>query len=185
MGVHVALLPDGKVLAYDSIGDNATETYPVHDRTRATVWDPATGPHAGDVDTGFNVFCSGLHLHDGRLFLAGGNKDAQLNGIVQTHIFDPAGYSWSLGPNMASGRWYPSVTPLPNGEMLITSGRVNTPRVRTLVGSLRALSTARSACRCIRGLTSPRTAGRSTRSRPDAARARHQRHRHLADAGPA
>ena len=40
------------------------------------------------------------------------------------------------------GRWYPSVTPLNNGEMLITSGRVNTPEVRTLAGGLRALSTA-------------------------------------------
>src|SRR4051812_36995614 len=28
VGVHVALLPNGKVLAYDSVGDNATETYP-------------------------------------------------------------------------------------------------------------------------------------------------------------
>ena len=144
VGVHVALLSDGKVLAYDSIGDNATETYPVHDHTRATVWDPATGIQTPvNVDTGFNVFCSGLaHLLDGRVFLAGGNKDAQLNGIVQTHIFDPAGYTWSLGPNMAAGRWYPTVTPLHNGEMLITSGRVNTPEVRTLAGGLRALSTA-------------------------------------------
>ncbi len=144
VGVHVALLPDGKVLAYDSIGDNATETYPVHDHTRATVWDPQTGIETPvNVDTGFNVFCSGLaHLLDGRVFLAGGNKDAQLNGIVQTHIFDPAGYAWSLGPNMAAGRWYPSVTPLHNGEMLITSGRVDTPEVRTLAGGLRALSTA-------------------------------------------
>ena len=40
VGVHVALLENGKVLAYDSVGDNATETYPVHDHTRATVWDP-------------------------------------------------------------------------------------------------------------------------------------------------
>ena len=144
VGVHVALLSDGKVLAYDSIGDNATETYPVHDHTRATVWDPQTGIQTPvNVDTGFNVFCSGLaHLLDGRVFLAGGNKDAQLNGIVQTHIFDPAGYTWSLGPNMAAGRWYPTVTPLHNGEMLITSGRVNTPEVRTLAGGLRALTTA-------------------------------------------
>src|SRR4051794_36041883 len=43
IGVHVALLPNGKVLAYDSIGDNATESYAVQDHTRATVWDPATG----------------------------------------------------------------------------------------------------------------------------------------------
>ncbi len=144
VGVHVALLPNGKVLAYDSIGDNATETYPVQDHTRATVWDPATGTQTPvTVDTGFNIFCSGLaHLVDGRMFIAGGNKDQQLNGIVQTHLFDPATNLWSLGPNMAAGRWYPSVTPLNNGEMLITSGRVNTPEVRTLAGGLRSLGTA-------------------------------------------
>ena len=144
IGVHVALLPNGKVLAYDSIGDNATETYPVQDHTRATVWDPATGTQTPvTVDTGFNIFCSGLaHLVDGRMFIAGGNKDQQLNGIVQTHLFDPATNLWSLGPNMAAGRWYPSVTPLSNGEMLITSGRVNTPEVRTLAGGLRSLGTA-------------------------------------------
>src|SRR6478735_7447268 len=144
IGVHVALLPNGKVLAYDSVGDNATESYPVQDHTRATVWDPATGSQTPvNVDTGFNVFCSGLaHLVDGRLFLAGGNKDQALNGIVQTHLFDPATNTWSLGPNMAAGRWYPSVTPLRNGEMLITSGRVDTPEVRTLSGALRTLSTA-------------------------------------------
>jgi hypothetical protein len=144
IGVHVALLANGKVLAYDSIGDNATETYPVQDHTRATVWDPATGTQTPvTVDTGFNIFCSGLaHLFDGRMFMAGGNKDQQLNGIVQTHLFDPGTNLWSLGPNMAAGRWYPTVTPLNNGEMLITSGRVNTPEVRTLAGGLRALSTA-------------------------------------------
>jgi hypothetical protein len=144
VGVHVALLPNGKVLAYDSIGDNATETYPVQDHTRATVWDPATGTQTPvNVDTGFNIFCSGLaHLIDGRLFIAGGNKDQQLNGIVQTHLFDSATNSWSLGPNMAVGRWYPTVTPLNNGEMLITSGRADTPEVRTLAGGLRALNTA-------------------------------------------
>jgi Domain of unknown function (DUF1929)/Bacterial Ig domain len=144
VGVHVALLPNGKVLAYDSIGDHATESYPVQDHTRATVWDPATGTQTPvTVDTGFNIFCSGLaHLVDGRMFMAGGNKDQQLNGIVQTHLFDPATNLWSLGPNMMGGRWYPTVTPLNNGEMLITSGRVDTPEVRMLSGGLRALSTA-------------------------------------------
>src|SRR5262245_22352358 len=56
VGVHVALLPNGKVLAYDSVGDHATETYPIHNFTRATVWDPATGTQTPvNVDTGFNV----------------------------------------------------------------------------------------------------------------------------------
>ena len=144
VGVHVALLPNGKVLAYDSIGDNATETYPVQDHTRATVWDPASGVQTPvNVDTGYNIFCSGLaHLIDGSVFIAGGNADQQLNGIVQTHVFDPVSNTWTLGANMLGARWYPTVTPLRNGEMLITSGRVNTPEVRTLNGSLRPLTTA-------------------------------------------
>ena len=144
VGVHVALMPNGKVLAYDSVGDNATETYPVHDHTRATLWDPATGTQTPVwVDTGYNVFCSGLaHLTDGRLFLAGGNLDSALNGIRQTHIFDPSTNQWSVGPDMASGRWYPTVTPLRNGEMLITSGGPSTPEVRTTSGTLRSLTGA-------------------------------------------
>ena len=144
VGIHVALLPNGKVLAFDSVGDAATETFPVHNFTRATVYDPISGTHTpATVDTGFNIFCAGFaHLFDGSLFLAGGNKNAQLEGIVQTHLFNPATNGWSLGPNMAAGRWYPSVTPLTNGEMLITEGGPDTPEVRKTDGTLRALSTA-------------------------------------------
>ena len=144
VGVHVALLENGKVLAYDSVGDNATETYEVHDHTRATVWNPATGTHTlAYVTTGYNVFCSGLaHLMDGTLFLAGGNLNAQFDGLVQTHLFASDTNEWSLGQNMAAGRWYPSVTPLRNGEMLITEGGPDVPEVRRTDGSLRALSTA-------------------------------------------
>ncbi len=140
----MALLPNGKVLAWDSVGDAATETFPVHDFTRATVYDPITGAQTPvNVDTGYNIFCAGFaHLFDGSLFIAGGNKNAQLEGIVQTHLFNPATNGWSLGPNMAAGRWYPSVTPLTNGEMLITEGGPDTPEVRKTDGSLRTLSTA-------------------------------------------
>jgi hypothetical protein len=144
VGIHVALLPNGKVLAWDSVGDRATETFPVHDFTRATVYDPVAGTHAPvNVDTGYNIFCAGFaHLSDGSLFIAGGNRDAQLNGIVQTHLFNPATNTWLLGPNMAAGRWYPSVTPLTNGEMLITEGGPDIPEVRRTDGSLRTLNTA-------------------------------------------
>jgi hypothetical protein len=144
VGVHVALLENGKVLAYDSVGDRATETYPVHDFTRAMVWDPDSGMQTeANVTTGFNIFCSGLaHLVDGSLFVAGGNKNPSLHGIVQTHTFDADTNTWSLGPNMAAGRWYPSVTPLKDGEMLITEGGPDMPEVRRTDGSLRALNTA-------------------------------------------
>ena len=144
VGIHVALLPNGKVLAWDSVGDAATETFPVHNFTRATVYDPITGTHTpATVDTGYNIFCAGFaHLFDGSLFIAGGNKNAQLEGIPQTHLFNPVTNGWSLGPTMAAGRWYPSVTPLTNGEMLITEGGPDTPEVRKTDGTLRALNTA-------------------------------------------
>ncbi len=144
VGVHVALLPDGKVLAYDSVGDSATENYPVHDHTRATVWDPATGTHTDvRVNTGFNVFCSGLaHLLDGSVFLAGGNKDSSLNGIRQTHVFNPATKTWTRTADMAYERWYPTVTGLGDGQMLITEGGPDIPEVRQRNGTIRALTTA-------------------------------------------
>jgi hypothetical protein len=144
VAINTALLENGKVLAYDSVGDHATESYPVHDHTRATLWDPATGAQTPvTVTTGYNIFCSGLaHLMDGSVFVAGGNKNDQLDGIVQTHVFNPDTNTWSLGPNMAAERWYPSVTPLRNGEMLITEGGPDTPEVRETNGSLRALTTA-------------------------------------------
>jgi hypothetical protein len=143
VGIHVALLETGKVLAYDSVGDLPTESYDVHDHTRATVWDPATGSQTPVDLSGFNIFCSGLaHLVDGSVFVAGGNKNAQLEGIVQTHFFDSDTNAWSRGPDMAAGRWYPSVTPLSNGESLITSGGPPVPEVLQTDRSLRALTDA-------------------------------------------
>lgn len=144
VAVNAALLPNGKVLAYDSIGDNATETYPDQTYTRATVWDPNTGSQTDvRLNLGYNIFCSGFaHLMNGSLFIAGGNKDQQLNGIVNTTYFNPDTNQWSQGPNMAAGRWYPTVTALNNGEQLITSGGPSIPEVRQNDGTLRSLSNA-------------------------------------------
>jgi hypothetical protein len=144
VAVNAALLPNGKVLAYDSIGDQATETYPVQDHTRATVWDPTTGTQTDvTLSDGFNIFCSGFSfLPNGNLFIAGGNKDQQLDGIVQTHYFDWSTGTWSLGVNMAYARWYPTVTGMSNSEMLITSGGPAIPEVRQPDGTLRQLSNA-------------------------------------------
>ena len=43
--VFTAVLPNGKVLIWDSVGDNAAESYPDHSFTRATVWNPADNTH--------------------------------------------------------------------------------------------------------------------------------------------
>ena len=144
VAIWATLLPNGKVLAYDSIGDHGTETYKLQDHTRATVWDPATGSQTEVwLRDGYNIFCSGFaHLPNGTIFVAGGNKNKLLEGIVQTHYFDWENDTWSLGENMSYARWYPSVTAMGNEEMLITSGGPPTPEVRQVDGTLRQLSNA-------------------------------------------
>ena len=145
VGVHVALLPNGKVLAYDSIGDNATETYPVQDHTRATVWDPATGTQTPvNVTRATTSSAAGWRISwaDPCSSPAGTRTSSSTASSRRTSSI-PTTNTWSLGPNMAAGRWYPSVTPLRNGESAdhLRSG-VDTPEVRMLYGALRTLSTA-------------------------------------------
>jgi hypothetical protein len=144
VGVFLSLLPNGKVLAFDSVNDQPAETNQVHTTTRALVWDPATNTNVRyDNTTGFNLFCSGYaKLPDGRVFLAGGNKDAALSGLRTTHLFDFASNTWTRTADMASERWYPSVTPLRNGEMLVTGGGPATSEVRETDGRLRPLTSA-------------------------------------------
>lgn len=144
VAVWAALLPNGKVLAYDSIGDRGTQNYVLQDHTRATVWDPAAGSQTEAwLRDGYNIFCSGFaHLPNGSIFIAGGNKDKYQNGIVQTHYFDWENDTWSLGENMSYARWYPSVTAMGSDEMLITSGGAAIPEVRQSDGTLRQLSNA-------------------------------------------
>ena len=121
--IFQAVLPNGKVLMWDSVGDNASETYPTHNFTRAMVWNPANNTYKRVDVQGYNIFCAGFaHLQNGNILVAGGNKDASLAGIVQTHIFNWQTETWSRGANMAAGRWYPSVTTMANGELAIIGG---------------------------------------------------------------
>jgi Domain of unknown function (DUF1929)/Bacterial Ig domain len=140
IGIFMSVLPNGKVLAYDS-SDAAN-----FDQTRAMTWDPATNATVrADELLGFNIFCSGLaKLLDGTLFTAGGTRAPNNQGINKTTTFDPSTNSWTQGATMAVERWYPSVTPLPNGEMLITGGGPDLSEVRGTSGSLRALTTGTS-----------------------------------------
>jgi len=145
--IFASLMPDGRVLTFDSVGDAPTESYATHSYTRASLWDPVTDIHSRiDSDTGFNLFCSGFAtLEDGRLFLAGGNADAALNGIQETHTFNPISNSWARGQQMDFARWYPAVTPLANGEMLITGGGFPISEVRETDGGIRRLDGASSS----------------------------------------
>jgi hypothetical protein len=68
------------------------------------------------------MFCSGHSwLPDGRLLVSGGGSGNGL-GHFNTDIFDPATASWVIGPDMAYARWYPTVTTMPNGEVVTMGG---------------------------------------------------------------
>jgi len=109
VAVHLHLLSNGKVLAWGKFGD-------------PYVWDPAADtftPHP----VGSNLFCSGHAMTStGQLFVAGGHiTDA--HGLPDANLYNPSTDTWTSLPPMSHGRWYPTVTELPNGQFLVTAGR--------------------------------------------------------------
>jgi hypothetical protein len=112
--VHMHLLPTGKVLMWG-------------DRGEAQLWDP-TNPGAGftPVTKTFRMYCSGhTILRDGRLLVVGGTSPST-RGLRLATVFDPASRGWSATSSMAQGRYYPTVTALPDGEVLAVSGHDTT-----------------------------------------------------------
>lgn len=136
--IFQAVLPNGKVLIWDSVGDKAAETYTNHTFTRAMVWNPANNTFKRVDVKGYNIFCAGFaHLPNGNILVAGGNKSAGLAGIVQTHIFNWQTETWSRGADMAAARWYPSVAPMANGEQAIIGGGPSQTEVMQTNGRIR------------------------------------------------
>jgi Domain of unknown function (DUF1929)/Kelch motif len=117
--LHMTLLPTGKLLAWgrEEIGGGMG-----HPR----LWDPAAGlpSSAPTIMPDTMIFCAGHALMaDGRLMVSGGHK-ANDRGLDVTNIFDPSTESWVAGlPKMAAGRWYPTVTTLPDGRMVTVAGQ--------------------------------------------------------------
>ena len=106
--LHLHLLLNGKVLSWGHVGD-------------PQVWDPATGAFTA-VPSPSLLFCAGHDfLPDGRLFVAGGHV-SDLHGLPNANVFDPNTGTWQALPSMAAGRWYPTTTTLPNGDVLTLAG---------------------------------------------------------------
>jgi len=136
--IFEALLPSGKILMWDSVGDAPAESYADHTFTRAAVYDPVANSSKRVDVAGANIFCAGfVQLANGNVFVAGGNADSGLNGIRRTHVFDWRTETWSRGPDMQDGRWYPSVASMPNDEALIIGGGPTVAEIRTTSGGLR------------------------------------------------
>ncbi len=141
--IFQAVLPNGKVLMWDSVGEKAPEQMPTNNFTRAMVWDPTNNSSKQTNVANYNIFCAGYtQLADGNVLVAGGNKNAALDGIVQTHLFKWKTETWSRGPDMAAARWYPAVQALGNNEAVIVGGGAAVPEVYQTDTTLRKLSNA-------------------------------------------
>ncbi|MGH3623983.1 MAG: galactose oxidase-like domain-containing protein, partial [Sciscionella sp.] len=90
-------------------------------------------PHTPERSRRDNIFCAGAaHLPDGRLFVVGGHEtppySAPDNGGLtdnahHMYLYDPGTGSWEkILSRLSPIRWYPTVTALPDGRVLITSG---------------------------------------------------------------
>ena len=106
VSVHLQLLPNGKVLAWekgDSLAAPGTSFAP------AKLWDPQLLTFTDVSYTAVDLFCSGhSFLPDGRLFVTGGHFKDHV-GIANTTIFDFNTNTWTPGPMMNAGRWYPGI----------------------------------------------------------------------------
>ena len=117
--VHSHILPTGQVMIWP--GDNNISG------NDPRTWEPAIGLRAL-ARPGYDVFCSGhSFLADGKLFVAGGSIQPYQPGVGLTNasIYDPVANAWTALPGMNAGRWYPTVTVLANGDVLVVSGSID------------------------------------------------------------
>src|SRR5438094_2867213 len=108
--LHLHLLPNGQVLSWGYSGN-------------PQLWDPATGTFAA-VPSPSLLFCSGHNfLADGRLLVAGGQiPNEGSHGLPNTNLFDASTRTWQVATVMTKGRWYPTNTTLPDGQVLTVAG---------------------------------------------------------------
>ena len=143
--IHAHLLPTGVVMLW-SDNEGVSGNNP-------RAWDPVTGDIRTVTGLGYDLICAGhAFMGDGRLFVAGGQDGRSFFGLATASIYDPATDQWSPVPDMNAGRWYPTVTTLSNGDMLVTSGTIddtvggvnNLPQVfEVATGLWRSLTNAR------------------------------------------
>src|SRR5579862_8691712 len=126
--IHSALLHNGKVLIVSGSGNQVTTANPNIGLQpfQAAIYDPATGITATPHTIDWDMFCNGIViLYDGRAFINGGTifYDNPFEGSAQSSIYDPLTDQFiDVMPNMADGRWYPTVTNLSDGTLMAFSG---------------------------------------------------------------
>ncbi len=108
--VHSILLPTGNIMVYAN--------------TDQRQWDPITETLIDTADHGYDAFCGGhTLLADGRVFFTGGHIPG-CTGLPNATYYDPTTDTFNWVPDMAGGRWYPSLVTLSNGDIVTMSGRL-------------------------------------------------------------
>ncbi|MBX9257884.1 AbfB domain-containing protein [Desmonostoc muscorum CCALA 125] len=142
-GVHLTLMPDGNVLAWDSTNNGFGGA-----TNKTILWNPVnnskTELNSNSSLQGEELFCAPhTQLPDGKVFTVTGTVGVADN---TTHIFDNQTNQWSLHQSMNTGRYYPSSTLLANGNILVTGGSypsdADTPEIFES-GTWRSLSSAK------------------------------------------
>ena len=142
VAVHAHVLPTGRVLMWGR-RDNPDDSLDEPDTT-PFIWNPADGSvkmTARPVRTNgdpVNIFCSGhTFLEDGRLLVVGGHR-RDSDGIDQAALYDAVADTWTPSAPMRAPngdevrRWYPTVTALPNGDVLVFAGSFIDAQGRTV-----------------------------------------------------
>ena len=127
--IHAALLPSGKVLLVAGSG-NSKDNFAAKS-FKTVLWNPKDSSFK-DIFTPADLFCSGhAFLPDGRVLIAGGTKAYEdlsvrpkkdYQGIKDAFIFDTWKERYERVGSLNEGRWYPTLTGLPNGDVLAASG---------------------------------------------------------------
>jgi galactose oxidase len=124
--IHAHVLPNGKVLFWSRReASDGTNLNPQVCTTR--ILDPSLVGKPGMItqpanQPGYNLFCSShTFLPDGQVFVAGGHI-SDSHGSPHAAIYDPVANRWTRIDDTLRGRWYPTVTPLPDGSVLVSFG---------------------------------------------------------------
>jgi YVTN family beta-propeller protein len=152
IGIHVALLPDGRVLSYGTDTAGRQTGYFSYD-----VWDPQGGLQGGHLtlanNTGTDLFCSATLLLPGgqEVLLTGGDNwtgtSTTNTGSSNTNVFKVGTNTLARGNEMHRPRWYATTTTLLDGRTYIQGGTGGTdrPEVRDTGGAFRLLAAADTA----------------------------------------
>jgi hypothetical protein len=139
LAVHSTIFPSGRVLLFGGSEHNH-EPKATRNVNASRLYDPVSNTFTNVGSPNFDLFCCGhAMMADGRLMVAGGTVDYPVDsppdpdpgsgwhGASGAAIFDDATASWTTVPSMTRFRWYPSLTMLADGRVLVSGGQTGTP----------------------------------------------------------